>query len=156
NDIKRDWGMTSEEALIRWNTEVEDWLRYLKKREELIQLEEKEEMQIGDLEKTRRQIQALYNLQSGVFVNPDLILDFIHPESIQEHEIATLKYTTNKLDESQKTAVNKALSGQCLTVIQGPPGTGKTSVITEICSQILLNDPTARVLVCSETHVAVN
>ena len=148
--------MTRQEAFIRWNTEVEDWLRYLKKREELIQLEEKEEMQIGDLEKTRRQIQALYNLQSGVFVNPDLILDFIHPESIQEHEIATLKYTTNKLDESQKTAVNKALSGQCLTVIQGPPGTGKTSVITEICSQILLNDPTARVLVCSETHVAVN
>lgn len=148
--------MTRQEAFIRWNTEVEDWLRYLKKREELIQLEEKEEMQIGDLEKTRRQIQALYNLQSGVFVNPDLILDFIHPESIQEHEIATLKYTTNKLDESQKTAVNKALSGQCLTVIQGPPGTGKTSVITEICSQILLNDPTARVLVCSKTHVAVN
>ena len=38
--------MTRQEAFIRWNTEVEDWLRYLKKREELIQLEEKEEMQI--------------------------------------------------------------------------------------------------------------
>ena len=49
-----------------------------------------------------------------------------------------------------------ALSGQCFTLIQGPPGTGKTSVITEICSQILLKESETRILVCSETHVAVN
>lgn len=148
--------MTRQEAFIRWNTEIEDWLKYLKKREELIQIQEDGETQIGDLEKTRRQIQAIYNLRAGVFVNPELILAFIHPESIPKGDIVPLKYTTDKLDESQKTAVDKALSGQCFTLIQGPPGTGKTSVITEICSQILLKDASARILVCSETHVAVN
>lgn len=148
--------MTRQEAFNRWNTEIEDWLRYLRKREELIQIQEEGEVQIGDLEKTRRQIQALYNLRSGVFANPELILAFIHPESIPAGNIVSMKYTTDKLDESQKIAVSKALSDQCFTLIQGPPGTGKTSVITEICSQILLKDPTARILVCSETHVAVN
>lgn len=148
--------MTRQEAFIRWNTEMEAWIQYLKKKEELIRLQEEGEAQIGDLEKTRRQIQAIYNLRSGVFVNPELILAFVHPESIAKGNIAPLKYTTDKLDESQKTAVDKALSGQCFTLIQGPPGTGKTSVITEICSQILLRDSSARILVCSETHVAVN
>ena len=72
--------MTRQEAFIRWNKEIEDWLKYLKRREELIQTQEEGETQIGDLEKTRRQIQAIYNLRSGVFVNPELILSFIHPE----------------------------------------------------------------------------
>ena len=128
--------MTRQEAFIRWNKEIEDWLKYLKRREELIQTQEEGETQIGDLEKTRRQIQAIYNLRSGVFVNPELILSFIHPESIPKGDIVSLKYTTDMLDESQKIAVDKALSGQYFTLIQGPPGTGKTSVITEICSQI--------------------
>lgn len=148
--------MTRQEAFSRWNKEIDDWLRYLKKREELIRIQEGAETQIGDLEKTRRQIQAIYNLRSGVFVNPELILAFIHPESISRGDSISLRYTTDKLDESQKMAVDKALSGQCFTLIQGPPGTGKTSVITEICSQILLKDSSARILVCSETHVAVN
>lgn len=148
--------MIRQEAFKRWNTEIDDWLKYLKKREELILNTEEGEVQIGDLEKTRRQIQALYNVRAGVFVNPELILAFIHPESIPKENIIPLRYTTKKLDESQKTAVDKALSGQCFTLIQGPPGTGKTSVITEICSQILLENPVARILVCSETHVAVN
>lgn len=43
-----------------------------------------------------------------------------------------------------------------LTLIQGPPGTGKTQVIAEICLEQLRSDPNARILVCSETHVAVN
>lgn len=43
--------MTRQEAFIRWNTEIEDWLKYLKKREELIQIQEDGERQVGDLEK---------------------------------------------------------------------------------------------------------
>lgn len=147
--------MTSQEAFSRWNVEINDWFKYLKKKEELI-LAQDGEVHTGDLEKTRRQIQALCNLRSGVFANPQVILSFIYPESISEESIITHKYTTDKLNDSQRMAVDKALSNQCFTLIQGPPGTGKTSVITEICSQILLNDSTSRILVCSETHVAVN
>lgn len=148
--------MTRQESFERWNVEIDDWLKYLKKREELILNMEESEVQIGNLKKIRRQIQALYNIRAGVFVNPELILAFIHPESIPKERIIPLQYTTKKLNESQKIAVNKALSNQYLTLIQEPPGTGKTSVITEICSQILLKNPAARILVCSETHVAVN
>lgn len=46
--------MTRQEAFIRWNTEMEAWIQYLKKKEELIRLQEEGEAQIGDLEKTRR------------------------------------------------------------------------------------------------------
>lgn len=148
--------MTREEAFVRWNTEIQDWLKYLNKREELIQIHEEKEKQIGNLAKIRRQKQALYNVRSGVFANPQLLLAFIHPESISQEHIRLKNFTSDKLNDSQKMAVNMALSGQCFTLIQGPPGTGKTSVITEICSQILLKEPEARILVCSETHVAVN
>lgn len=80
--------MTREEAFVRWNTEIQDWLKYLNKREELIQIHEEKEKQIGNLAKIRRQKQALYNVRSGVFANPQLLLAFIHPESIsQEHII---------------------------------------------------------------------
>lgn len=148
--------MTREEAFVRWNTEIEDWLKYLNKREELIQIHEEQEKQIGNLTKIHRQKQALYNVRSGVFASPQLILSFIHPESISQKHIALKNFTSDKLNDSQRMAVNMALSGQCFTLIQGPPGTGKTSVITEICSQILLRESDARILVCSETHVAVN
>ncbi len=58
--------MTREEAFARWNTEIEDWLKYLNKREELIQIYEEQEKQIGNLTKIHRQKQALYNVRSGV------------------------------------------------------------------------------------------
>lgn len=32
--------MTRQEAFIRWNTEMEAWIQYLKKKEELIRLQE--------------------------------------------------------------------------------------------------------------------
>ena len=102
--------MTRQEAFIRWNTEIENWLKYLKRRKELIRIQEEGETQIGDLEKTRRQIQAIYNLRSGVFVNPELILAFIHPESIPKGDIVPLKHTTDKLDESQKLSIRLALT----------------------------------------------
>ena len=148
--------MTRQEAFHRWNKETADWLRYLKKREELIEADENVETRRGDLEKARRQIQAIYNVKAGVVVNPELLLAFIHPESICKKAEVTVRYTTEQLNETQKKAVRIALGGQCFTLIQGSPGTGKTSVITEVCSQILLKEPMARILVCSETHVAVN
>lgn len=41
-------------------------------------------------------------------------------------------------------------------MIQGPSGTGKTQVIAEICLQLIQHNPKIKILVCSETHVAVN
>lgn len=60
------------------------------------------------------------------------------------------------MNDAQKKAVNTSLGANYLSLIQGPPGTGKTQVIAEICLQLLKKYPGIRILVCSETHVAVN
>jgi len=43
-----------------------------------------------------------------------------------------------------------------LALIQGPPGTGKTTVIAEIIWQTLLRDPQAKLLITSQTNLAVD
>lgn len=61
----------------------------------------------------------------------------------------------NDLDSSY-AMVKKALACQDLFFLQGPPGTGKTTAIVEIVLQTLHHNPAARILITSETHVAVD
>lgn len=61
-----------------------------------------------------------------------------------------------KLNERQIEAVAKALLAEDLAIIQGPPGTGKTTVIAEIIWQTLLQNPKAKILVSSQTNLAVD
>lgn len=41
-------------------------------------------------------------------------------------------------------------------IVQGPPGTGKTTFITEVIGQTLQQNPDARILLSSQTHVALD
>lgn len=50
----------------------------------------------------------------------------------------------------------KSLASEDLFFMQGPPGTGKTTAIVEIILQVLKAKPNARILISSETHVAVD
>lgn len=43
-----------------------------------------------------------------------------------------------------------------MLLVQGPPGTGKTSFIAETVAQFLKSNPKGRVLIASQTHVAVD
>ena len=52
--------------------------------------------------------------------------------------------------------IEGALNAKDLFLLQGPPGTGKTTAIVEIVLQTLRHNPKARILICSETHVAVD
>lgn len=52
--------------------------------------------------------------------------------------------------------IQKALVSEDLFFIQGPPGTGKTTAIVEIILQLIHAKPNARILISSETHVAVD
>ena len=54
------------------------------------------------------------------------------------------------------TQIEKALEAPHLFLLQGPPGTGKTTAIVEIVLQTLRANPEARILIASETHVAVD
>lgn len=61
-----------------------------------------------------------------------------------------------KLNEPQRKAVLAAIHCQDLALLQGPPGTGKTTVIAEIIWQIISKDPKHRILLTSETNLAVD
>ncbi|MBF2754505.1 MAG: AAA family ATPase [Gammaproteobacteria bacterium AqS3] len=61
-----------------------------------------------------------------------------------------------RLDENQEKAVQGALTQKPIFLIHGPPGTGKTTVIEEIIRRILTGDDRKRILVCSQTNLAVD
>lgn len=156
-----------EESIVKWNQEVNDWITYTEQRKAELEKEDISDSSVGKKVRVHRQIQALYQIKNGIVVNPELIFDCIDPRRIvyskdQEvniyySELNTKKRTKHiRLEEHQKDAIKKFINMDNLLVIQGPPGTGKTSVIVEICAQILMNEPESRILVCSETHVAVN
>ena len=61
-----------------------------------------------------------------------------------------------KLNESQRKAVLAAIHCNDLALLQGPPGTGKTTVIAEIIWQIIRKDMRHKILLTSETNLAVD
>ncbi|MDR3137816.1 MAG: AAA family ATPase, partial [Tannerellaceae bacterium] len=56
----------------------------------------------------------------------------------------------------QLEAVSKSVITKDMALIQGPPGTGKTTVIAEIMWQILSQNPDSKILLTSQTHLAVD
>ncbi|MCY7275659.1 MAG: AAA domain-containing protein [Phormidesmis sp. CAN_BIN44] len=61
-----------------------------------------------------------------------------------------------RLNESQQEAVEAALGTEDFLLVEGPPGTGKTRFITEVILQTLQTNPDARILLSSQTHVALD
>lgn len=70
-------------------------------------------------------------------------------EDIRAHKIGNL-------NEKQLEAVTKSVLAQDLALIQGPPGTGKTTVIAEIIWQVIRRNPDSRILLTSQTNLAVD
>ena len=60
------------------------------------------------------------------------------------------------LNEKQLEAVAKAVAAPDIAIIQGPPGTGKTTVIAEIIYQQILKKPDSKILLTSQTNLAVD
>lgn len=131
-----------------WIDHLKTWKAFLTERIGMVEDD-------GERIKCERQIRTLERVRCGAVLNPALISEFIDPSKNVISEFSCDKYFFN-LNESQKKAVNKALGDSELTLIQGPPGTGKTQVIAELCLQLFQRNPGIRILVCSETHVAVN
>lgn len=66
------------------------------------------------------------------------------------------KTLSNSKDSFNAEVVKKALGTKDMFLIQGPPGTGKSTVITELVCQILKNNPNERILITSQSNVAVD
>ena len=131
-----------------WIDHLTSWKAFLNER---ISLTEDE----GERIKCERQIKTIERVRCGAVLNPSLLSEFISPSTEEPEEAVCEKFYFD-LNDSQKKAVRRALGENDLSLIQGPPGTGKTQVIAEICIQLLSTNPGLRILVCSETHVAVN
>jgi len=67
-----------------------------------------------------------------------------------------VSWFATKLDENKKTVIQAALDSRDLYLVEGPPGTGKTTFIAELILQYLERNPNKRVLLTSQTHIAVD
>lgn len=110
--------------------------------------------------KLRRERNALEEVrrQSPAVLRPTLASLIVHPEEaaapapVEEGEVTW----NQQLDESKQRAVLAGLGCEDFLVVEGPPGTGKTTFIAELIHQTLHRDPAARVLLTSQTHVALD
>ena len=59
-------------------------------------------------------------------------------------------------DPEKAKILKVALGVEDILAIEGPPGTGKTKLITEIVVQWLLRNPGHRILLASQTHIAID
>ncbi|TCT16010.1 superfamily I DNA and/or RNA helicase [Natranaerovirga pectinivora] len=110
----------------------------------------------AEKKKIERQEKAIYSFYHGYVKNPFLASYFFVPETLGKSETNSteIEWFENRLNDSQKEAVRRALASNSLFLLQGPPGTGKTEVIAEITAQFVKQGK--KVLVSSETHKAID
>lgn len=109
----------------------------------------------AELSQIRRLRKGFKDLQDGFAANANL-------EKVLFEERPVVQITNKRieldfhhpLNEFQREAVTGAMSAHDLYVIQGPPGTGKTTVISELCHQLMKAGQ--RTLVASQSNLAVD
>lgn len=109
----------------------------------------------------KRFARAINSLKFEDTANKNLPLIFTDPQLVEMNPVSPINnYFQDILninrDTPQNLAIDTALSARDIFVLQGPPGTGKTTVISEIVCQILSQNPKAKILLSSQSHVAVD
>uniref|UniRef100_A0A2K5PR29 RNA helicase Mov10l1 n=1 Tax=Cebus imitator TaxID=2715852 RepID=A0A2K5PR29_CEBIM len=80
-------------------------------------------------------------------------------DEIQTPEARKVEFFNPVLNENQKLAVRRILSGDCRPlpyILFGPPGTGKTVTIIEAVLQVHFALPDSRILVCAPSNSAAD
>ncbi|TDO51076.1 AAA domain-containing protein [Kribbella sp. VKM Ac-2571] len=104
-----------------------------------------------------RQVEAVKVIRDGSGPRPDLRELLVDPSRIRRPDPALPeRWLQENLDRDKRSAVASALGAKDFVLVEGPPGTGKTSFITETVAQHLLTNPSAQILIVSQTHVAVD
>jgi len=108
-------------------------------------------------EALRRQKKAVDAIQFDRGVRADLRNLLVNPQAVRTPELpAAVEFLNKNLNPSQQEVVKAALATADFLIVQGPPGTGKTTFITEVIGQTLQQNPDARILLSSQTHVALD
>lgn len=124
----------------------------------------------GDLEKLARLKESLNRIVEGRDVENSSLGTFIfdaskaagikdYEENIKLELQEIEKHLLNKRiasNEPQKVAIAKAILAPDLSLIQGPPGSGKSTAIAELIWQHVRENQNTRILLTSETNLAVD
>ena len=104
-----------------------------------------------------RQRNALDDVRLGRAVKGNLKKVLLEPNTCRVPILTTdLSFIHTRLDDAKQRAVQLALGVEDLLLVEGPPGTGKTTFIAELVLQYLRRNPDHRVLLASQTHVALD
>lgn len=103
-----------------------------------------------------RQRQAVDDVQREKSARPDLRELLLYPDRNTAPKTISISKWNRELDDRKREAIETALGSPDIYVVQGPPGTGKTSFIAELVEQTLSANSEARVLIASQTNVAVD
>ncbi|MFL4477935.1 AAA domain-containing protein [Paeniglutamicibacter sp. ORCA_105] len=103
-----------------------------------------------------RQRHAVDDVQRDKSARPDLRELLLDPSRNTEPKAISIAKWNRELDDRKREAIETALGSPDIYVVQGPPGTGKTSFIAELVEQTLKANSEARVLIASQTNVAVD
>ena len=105
-----------------------------------------------------RQMGALNAVRYQRCVRPELRNFLVFPGEVRPPDAPSTSRTffRENLSPDKKAAVIAALGTPDVLLVEGPPGTGKTTFITEVILQTLEENPSARILLTSQTHVALD
>ena len=107
----------------------------------------------------KRQEKALSTVKYNECVNLNLSKVLINPKKAKNNSAlleSDINFKSNNLDNSKRDSVLKALQSEDIFLLQGPPGTGKTTFITELVTQILSKNKESKILISSQSNVAVD
>lgn len=104
----------------------------------------------------RRERDALAALVNGRAANANLLAHFSSPMSLPSIDMPAELPASALADEWQQRAIASALACSDGCVVLGPPGTGKTTVIAHLVQLMLRENPNARILLASQTNVALD
>ncbi len=116
----------------------------------------------------KKQVEACKKFEKTDVINPALCSILATPETtamptntyLQTWEYVNFRdavFNSNlKNDDTQREAVLEALNHKPLYLIQGPPGAGKTTVIVELIRQLIKRHKDVKILVTSQSNLAVD